>query len=99
MGVLAATYGYVTEVILTQPYKGKSPAELLNTLMTLADMKQTPQLQLFSYQDQLDTKTRTHYGRITRLAGQKFMGADMREASMIPVSIPVRYLENYLSGG
>lgn len=99
MRVLPATYGYVFTVDLTHEYGGKTPAEMLSRLQTLADQKQTPELQLFSYQDQLDDTTKTHYARITRLSGDTYTGADQRSSSIVQVSLVVPYQEDSISGG
>jgi hypothetical protein len=94
MHVLPATYAFSVDVDLSESFHGKTPAQMLKTLSTFADHKRTPQLQLFSYQDQLDNTTRTHYARITRLSGASFTGASERHAGTVQLGIIAPYLED-----
>lgn len=99
MRLLPAAYGFAVELDLTDGHKGQTPMQMLDAIKTLSDPSQTSQLVEFSYQDALDSSTRTHYARVSRLTGTEWGSEDRRGQASYTLSLMVPYLEDSLVGG
>ena len=95
MRLLPATYGYYFNVNLTEitgTHHGKTPLQMLDALKSFVDPTVTPEMIQFSYQDDLNNRVQTHYGRISRLQGDEESGVNLRGVSNYQVSFVVPYL-------
>lgn len=92
MRLLPATYGFTFTLALNNTLGGKTPLQLLETLKAFADPTQTPNMIAFTYQDDLNNRVQTHYGRILRLQGDEESGLDLRGVSAYTVSFVAPYL-------
>ncbi len=99
MRLLPAAYGFAVELDLSEDYKGQTPMAMLDAIKLLSDPAQTPTLVQFSYQDNLDGSTRTHYARVSRLTGQEWGGDDRRGRGNYTLSLMVPYNEDSVVGG